>query len=168
MMKHVLAIIALVFILSGCARLEALNPFRQTQPERASVDPLPDDILRPRARPEPGTDEARTAEEFDTSSLSERATAATAGANAGETDLGTTIASLGAVTRPGFWIETPLVKEPGKGRVLYAETGKSSRVELIPVDAPRGAGSRLSLAAMRLVGADLTGLPKIRVFRKSD
>ncbi|MCZ7675957.1 MAG: hypothetical protein M5U35_08950 [Roseovarius sp.] len=38
-------------------------------------------------------------------------------------------------------------------------------VDLIPLDAAPGAGSRISLAAMRLIEADLTALPELRVFR---
>ena len=72
------------------------------------------------------------------------------------------------MSEAGFWIKTPLVSEPGKGRVLHPGTGKSAQVDLIPIDAPQGAGSRLSLAAMRLIGADLTGLPEVRVFSLRD
>src|SRR6056297_3298538 len=41
-------------------------------------------------------------------------------------------------------------------------------VDLIPLDASPGAGSQISLAAMRLIEADLTGLPELRVFRLPD
>ena len=54
---------------------------------------------------------------------------------------------------------------PAQGRVEYPETGKSAQVELIPIDGAATAGSRISLPAMRLLGAPLTGLVTLRVFR---
>ena len=98
-----------------------------------------------------------------TTTIEER-TAAAAVETGGETSLGKTIVSLGDPTRPGFWIETPLVKAPGQGRVLYAATGQSSQVALIPIDGPATAGSRMSLPAMRLIGVPLTGLVEVDVF----
>ncbi|MCK0148787.1 hypothetical protein MWU54_02030 [Marivita sp. S6314] len=126
--------------------------------------------MRPQARPDaldvtvrtpPPT--ARTVEEFDTTTEEERAAAASVDVG-GERSLGTTIVSLGDPARPGFWIETPLVSAPGQGRVLYPATGQSSQVELIPIDGPATAGSRMSLPAMRLVGVPLTGLVEVQVF----
>jgi len=72
--------------------------------------------------------------------------------------------SLGDPARPGFWIETPLVSSPTTGRVAYPSTGQSSQVDLIPIDGPATAGSRMSLAAMRLIGVPLTGLAEVQVF----
>lgn len=82
-----------------------------------------------------------------------------------ETDLGLTVASLGAAGEPGLWLKTPLVDRPGRGRVEYPEKGTAVAVDLIPLAAAPGAGSRLSLAAMRTLQADLTALPELRVFR---
>ncbi|MDU8910525.1 hypothetical protein [Aestuariicoccus sp. MJ-SS9] len=122
---------------------------------------------RPEARPDgmaarrpPET--ARTVEEFDTTTAAERAEAAAVPVPAGERRLGVTVASLGDVTAPGFWLETPLVTEPAKGRIVYQ--GKSAQVDLIPIQGATTAGSRISLAAMRLIGAPLTDLPEIEVF----
>jgi uncharacterized lipoprotein YajG len=96
-------------------------------------------------QPGPATDAppagATTVEDFDTS----------------------TVASLGNPSRPGFWLETPLVSVPTKGRMLYLATGKSVVVDLIPTDDATG-GSRISLAALRLLGAALTGLPELIVY----
>ncbi|WP_090026619.1 hypothetical protein [Lutimaribacter saemankumensis] len=122
--------------------------------------------LRPVARPDSGAARvppagARTAEALDTTTAEERAAAASPAAG-GARDLGATIATLGDPARPGFWLETPLVRSPAKGRVEY--DGKSAQVDLIPIDGAATAGSRLSLAAMRLIGAPLAGLPEIRVF----
>lgn len=115
------------------------------------------------AAPPPG---ANTADSLDTTSDEERQKAvADAGTTGGETDLGVTIASLGAVSEPGIWLKTPLVKAQARGRVEFAEKGTKVAVDLIPLDAEPGAGSRISLAAMRLLEADLTSLPELRVYR---
>jgi hypothetical protein len=103
-------------------------------------------------------------EEFDTTTQQEREAAAAPAEVAGERLLGTTIVSLGDPARPGFWIETPLVSSAAIGRVTFAGTGQSSQVDLIPIDGPATAGSRMSLAAMRLIGVPLTGLVEVQVF----
>ena len=127
--------------------------------------------LRPQARPggeaiamrvPPET--ARTVEDFDTTTQQEREAASAPVQVAGERLLGTTIVSLGDPARPGFWVETPLVSSTTTGRVEFAATGKSSRVDLIPIDGPATAGSRMSLATMRLIGVPLTGLAEVQVF----
>ncbi len=109
------------------------------------------------APPPPVT--ARTVEQFDTTTEEQRVAAA-AGASGGRL-LGTTVASLGDATRAGFWIETSLVSERGTGRLVYPATGKSAEVELIPAG---GGGSRVSLAALRLLDAPLTDLPILEVY----
>ncbi|WP_353472056.1 hypothetical protein PVT71_12215 [Salipiger sp. H15] len=106
---------------------------------------------------------ARTAEDFDTTSAAERSAAAAAPATS-ERQLGSTVASLGDPAQPGFWLETPMVSSVTKGRVVYPATGKSAQVELRPIEGPASGGSRISLAAMRLIGAPLTELPTLTVF----
>lgn len=128
--------------------------------------------IRPQARPEGGRltapkppAAARTVEQFDTTSAEERAAAAAAPAEpAGERKLGETVASLGDPARPGFWLETPLVDTAQPGRVVFPGSGQSAQVELLPIDGPDTAGSRISLAAMRLIEAPLTDLPTVEVF----
>ena len=78
---------------------------------------------------------------------------------------GTTIASLGDATRPGRWMCTPLVSGPMRGRVSDPATGRSVTLDLLPLDADPGAGSRMSLAAYRALGLPLTALPDLRVSR---
>lgn len=78
--------------------------------------------------------------------------------------LGRTIASLGDPNKPGFWIETPLASAAGKGKVRYEKSGRTIKVDLIPIPGEATAGSRLSLAAMRLLDAPLTGLPEVLVY----
>ncbi len=142
---------------------------------------MPDGLFGNRDRPEPlveATPEdvpegaipenARTVEEFDTTSAGDRAAALEgADASGAERNLGLTIASLGDVTEPGIWLKTPLVSEPGKGRVEFVQAGTAVAVDLIPLEGEAGAGSRISLAAMRLLEADLTSLPELRVFQSN-
>ena len=113
------------------------------------------------APPPPAT--ATTVAEFDTTTQEEREAATTTVA-VQESSLGTTIASLGAPTDPGIWLKTPLVEEISQGRVVYQ--GNSVNLELRPSGGAVGSGSQLSLAAMRLLEAPLTGLPEVEVFRQ--
>ncbi|MBS0123611.1 hypothetical protein [Thetidibacter halocola] len=155
-MKNV-PFLCLVLLLGACAVLKA--------PARPG-DTVSDEQTRPLARPAalsaptPPAN-ARTQEQFDTTTAEQRAAAASAPAAATEQSLGETVVSLGDVARPGFWLETALVSAPAKGRVVYPATGESAQVDLIPIDG----GSRLSLAAMRLIGAPLTDLPTVQVYR---
>lgn len=122
--------------------------------------PVPDDDDVPA--------DATTAEEFDTTSEDDRAAALEGAASSGgEADLGTTIATLGDVTQTGFWVKTPLVDEAAKGRVEVTASGKAVAVDLIPLEGEPGAGSQISLAAMRLLEVDLTALTELRVFREN-
>ncbi len=104
-------------------------------------------------------EDARTVEEFDTTTQEQReeAASATAGGNA----LGTTVASLGDAGQPGFWLETPLVDAPTTGRIRNPDTGRTVQVDLRPIE---GGSSRISLAALRLLEAPLTELVTLEVF----
>ena len=161
-----LALIVLIAGLAGCA---ALGPQPSTtRPSEAAQNPesaAQEGQTRPRMRPDtvakapPST--ARTVEQFDTTSASDRREATAPQTSAAL--IGTTIASLGDVTRPGFWLETPLVTQPGKGQVNLPGSSTKVALDLIPIDGPATAGSRISLAAMRLLGVPLTDLPHIEV-----
>ncbi|WP_261193466.1 hypothetical protein [Pseudoruegeria sp. SHC-113] len=115
----------------------------------------------PEARVAPA--DAVTVEEFDTTTSAERAAAEAAPAPAGEALLGKTVASLGDPTLGGFWLETPLVDSTRQGRIESA-AGKSVNVELRPIDGAASAGSRISLAALRLLEVPLTDLPELSVY----
>ena len=160
-MQKKLGILGLCAVLAGCGILP-----KETQ-DAPPVQAVADGQMRPQSRPEtldtsarrpPPT--ARTVEEFDTTTRDEREAAASAPVSA-ERALGSTIVSLGDPTRPGFWVETSLVSAPGKGRVVNPDTGQSAQVDLLPAD---GTGSRMSLAAMRLIGVPLTGLAEVTLF----
>ncbi|WP_311734952.1 hypothetical protein [Alloyangia mangrovi] len=129
-------------------------------PRPLRLQPPPQRVPRRRCAPPAN---ARTEEQFDTTSAEERSAAAAAPA-AAERKLGSTVASLGDPTDPGFWLETPLVSSVTKGRVVYPVNGKSAQVELRPIEGPASGGSRISLPAMRLIGAPLTDLPTLTVY----
>ena len=124
--------------------LSALGPSAVTNPELAAPPPPP---------------AARTVEQFDTTTEAQRVAAATP--SEGGALLGTTVASLGDPSRPGFWAETDLVTAVTTGRLVNPANGKSVEVELTPAE---GGGSRVSLAAMRLLEAPLTDLPTFEVY----
>ena len=107
--------------------------------------------------------DARTVEQFDTTTDEQRAAAAAPEASA-DGRLGTTVASLGDPNEPGFWIKTPLVSEPAAGRLFYAPSGRSVQVQLLPSGGEPGSGSQVSLAALRLLDAPLAGLPELEVY----
>lgn len=106
---------------------------------------------------------ATTVDQFDTTTPEARAAAVTP-VSGGDVSLGTTIASLGPPGEPGIWLKTPLVTAVSQGRVVF--NGTSVNVELRPSGTAAGSGSQLSLAAMRLLGAPLTSLPEVAVFRQ--
>jgi hypothetical protein len=103
-----------------------------------------------------------SAEALDTTTAAEREAASRAPASTGAA-LGTTVVSLGSATEPGLWLKTPLVDAEQPGRVTNPATGKSATVTLIPLEGPATAGSRMSLPALRLIGASLTDLTTVEV-----
>lgn len=146
-------------MLAGCGQIGALRP---SAPAPADATPITTDVPAANAPPPPRG--AVTAEQFDTTTAADRAEAAAAPAVPGERRLGTTIASLGSPADPGFWAETGLVDAPVAGRLEYPANGTSVQVELRPSGGAPGSGTRVSLAAMRVLGAPLTGLPELVVF----
>ena len=170
-MRTCFAIAILAMPLAACAPGQGLfGP--AGKPGDVEVRSPEEGQARPRVRPSDANTGlrppagARTAEEFDTTTQEERVAAVqTAQTGGGAELLGTTIASLGAPSEAGIWMKTPLVSAPAKGRVDDPASGAQVAVDLVPLDAPRGAGSQLSLAAMRLLGVGLTELPEVKVYR---
>lgn len=141
-MKHYLTAATALIFLSGCDPLGKIGvdwPTKDT--------PRPDPVVQD----EPGIEDDVPAPDLpkpaDTPGL-----------------VGVTVASLGDPARQGFWMETPLVQSALKGRVSYEKSGRTVKVDLIPIDGPPTAGSRLSMAAMRLLDAPLTGLVEVNVY----
>jgi len=112
--------------------------------------------------PPPPPPDARTVEDFDTTTAADRADAVVTAPVSGERNLGTTIATLGSPTDPGIWFKTPLVTSVTQGRIDFQ--GRSVAVELRPSGGAAGSGSQISLAAMRLIEAPLTSLPEVTVY----
>lgn len=146
-MRYLIAISG-VLAVSGCAQVER--------------------VLAPRAAPVPEMVTPATPEMLDATTPQERQAARVEAAGTPATGLGVTVASLGSPTTPGLWLKTPLVDSPGRGRVDHAPIGQSVAVDLIPLEAERGAGSQLSLAGFRALGVALTSLPELRVYRLAD
>ncbi len=80
-----------------------------------------------------------------------------------ERRLGTTVASLGDPSQPGFWVKTPLVQSETDGRIVNPANGKSAKVRLIPLGGA-GGGSQVSLPALQLIGVSLTDLPTLEIY----
>lgn len=141
--------LVLPLFLSACAELSGV----QTEPVPKSTG------ISAEGTPPPPPTDARSVEEFDTTTEEQRIAAASP--SAGGRLLGTTVASLGDPSRPGFWIETGLVATQGQGRLVFPANGKSVEVELLP---SASGSSRVSLAAFRLLEAPLTDLPVLEVY----
>ena len=75
-----------------------------------------------------------------------------------------TIAGLGDPSKPGRWLETPLVAVEINGRVVVSKTGAQAYVTLVPVPGPQGGGSRLSLEAMRALLLPFDELVELDVY----
>jgi len=149
-------LLSLALALAGCTGAGIGEAVSDAAPDAAPEAP------RMTAPPPPRT--ARTAEQFDTTTESERAAALAPAPPGGAERLGTTLASLGDPAEPGFWLETPLVTGTRQGRVMLAGTGTVVQVELRPISGPATGGSRISLAAMRLLGLSLTDIPELEVY----
>ncbi len=162
------SVVLVAVLLTGCGanfNTGLHSGAKPDQTENAAQPVARPEVVLPKTaiRPSPA---ARTAEQFDTTTNLQRAEAAKTPPPAnGARKLGKTVSSLGDPTQPGFWLKTPLVNAPAKGRVEYAGSGKSVAVDLIPIEGAKTAGSRVSLAALRLLGAPLTGLPELIVYR---
>ncbi|SIO28100.1 hypothetical protein SAMN05444722_1180 [Rhodovulum sp. ES.010] len=151
MRRGILSLIVLA--LSGCGTLTGLDR------EPAAPASRPGEPMSAMAPPA----EARTVEEFDTTSPQQRA-AATVAPRGPEDLLGRSVASLGDPADPGFWAVTPLVPSTRQGRLVDPATGFSVLVELRPRDADAGAGTLVSLPALRALGVVLTDLREIAIY----
>ncbi|QJF53139.1 hypothetical protein G3256_06505 [Roseobacter ponti] len=136
--------------LSGCAdwqaNLETLwgAPVLAEEPEAVAAGPA-------------------TPEALDTTTPQEREAAVTSASSGAA--LGMTVASLGSPAEPGFWLKTALVQAETPGSVTEPLSGRAVSVMLIPIEGPPTSGSRLSLAAMRVLGVPLTDLIEVEVRR---
>ncbi len=146
-------------ILSACESPSLQGIFKAPGSSVDAVAPVASAAPAPVVTPPQG---ARTAAQFDTTTEADRAAAIATVAPAGEQALGTTLATLGSPADPGIWMKTPLVTQSTQGRVDY--NGTAINVELRPSGGAAGSGSQISLPAMRLLGAPLTGIVELKVF----
>ncbi|MBB1492403.1 MULTISPECIES: hypothetical protein [unclassified Paracoccus (in: a-proteobacteria)] len=156
--RPILSSAALVLALAGCDMMSDLRPAPPPRTPAATVSAAPTVAAGSLQRPAG----SQSVAQLD-ASAAEKAAATRPSAAGGR--LGTTIASLGDATEGGFWIKTPLVSAPGKGRIVDAASGRSVNVDLIPLPGPASAGSQVSLPALTTLGADLTDLPELEVYR---
>ena len=138
--------IMIALCVSGCGVLPGPT---DTGSGAANVSPASDDVQRPIARP-------------DDVVATEASATGTSEVSVGT--LGRTIASLGNPGEPGMWLKTPLVSAERSARVFNPATGQSAEMTLIPIEGPRTAGSRMSLAAMQALGAPPGDLVEVDVF----
>lgn len=157
------SVIATAVVLQGCSLLPAGlgRPNSPADPVGLGSDAAATEGATGVAAPPPRPG-ARTVEDFDTTTAGERAAAAEPPASGAR--LGTTVASLGDPTAPGFWAETPLVTQTLPGRLEDPATGNSVQVELRPSGGAPGSGTRVSLPALRVLEAPLTALPELVVY----
>ncbi len=156
-----------VSLFAGCTSQQFQDVFvppTTDAPVVAAAVPAPPlvETLDPTPPPPPPRG-ARTVAQFDTTTAEDRAAAVAAPEPAGETKLGTTIATLGSSADPGIWLKTPLVSTLVPGRVEFK--GKSINLELLPSGGAEGSGSQISLPAMRLLDAPLTGFLDLTVYK---
>ena len=156
-MTRIIIPLFIVAASAGCSNLADRFGIERAQPETASVSA---EVAAPTAAPIAAS--GSSAEALDTTTAAEREAATRAPTSAGSA-LGTTVVSLGSAAEPGLWLKTPLVKPEQPGRVTNPATGKSAAVTLIPLEGPSTAGSRMSLPALRLIGASLTDLTTVEV-----
>lgn len=102
----------------------------------------------------------------DQTATSQGGAIAAAGAVSGFTGRASTIATLGDPAIPGLWMETPLVSTEQRAR-LRSPKGNEVTVTLKPISGAASAGSRLSISAMRALGAPLTELVEVQVLPAS-
>lgn len=141
--------------LSGCGSVPAIfapkadAPVQEvTEPAPEGTEPAPLDSDAPAEGAAAGADETSPA-------------APPARPKAAPGLPGRTVAALGDPAQPGMWMETPLITREQPGIVAYGAA--TARVTLIPSGGAATSGSRLSLAAMRALGAPLTDLVDLEV-----
>lgn len=155
-MRHSVCIICLA--LAGCGQLD-VGPAAERPGSSDGAATAGDPAETTSVAPPPP--EARDADTFDTTTAADRAAALEDAAAQERRVLGRTVVSLGDPARPGFWLSTPLAEAAGPGRVVLGT--RSVAVRLEPVADPERSGSRLSLAAMRLLDLPLTALTEVEV-----
>lgn len=155
-MRHVIPLILIAGLISGCAVLDRMKPAPKPEAMAPQAEP-------PAPAPAPVAPvvlgQGQSAQALDTTTAAEKAAALAAPVAGAERVLGKVAVSLGSPAEAGFWLRSPLVSAAGKGRIETAG-GQSVAVDLLPGNS----GAQLSLAAFRALGLSLTDLPEVTVY----
>ena len=152
------SVLSSMFVLSGCTDFRTIPGLFNSQAPEATAPAVaqPAPQVLPQALPAPS---GVTAATLDTTTEAQKSEALTADTS-GSTALGTAIVTLGAPTDQGVWVKTSLVSSTQPGQVEYK--GKTINVELRPRDS--AGGDQISLPAMRLLDAPLSGIVVLEVY----
>ncbi|MEL6609986.1 MAG: hypothetical protein AAFO93_13850 [Pseudomonadota bacterium] len=151
-----LCVCGVCLAVAGCAQVPGLTGAGGVSDAPPAAVATGDSGLRPQARPDDLDTTAGASVPADVITGSEEPERAASG-------VATTTVTLGTPTEPGNWIKTPLVDAPRSGEVRNPATGTVVAVQMIPLDGPATAGSRMSLGAMQALGVSLTAVTEIEV-----
>ncbi|MFV1440509.1 MULTISPECIES: hypothetical protein [unclassified Phaeobacter] len=152
-MRYSVLILSSVVLLGACGQLQwNSSVLGGGRPSGPVGDPVSDTAAT--VPPAPGVEQTP----LDAANGS----VAPVGAAAGYTGRASTVASLGDPSQPGLWMDTPLVDSAQVARVR-SPRGTEVTLTLRPIGGDTGAGSRLSIDAMRALGLPLTELVEVEV-----
>ncbi len=153
-MRHVIPLILIAGLIPGCAVLDRMKPAPKPEAMAPQAEPPAPAPVAPAV-----LGQGQSAQALDTTTAAEKAAALAAPVAGAERVLGKVAVSLGSPAEAGFWLRSPLVSAPGKGRI-ETTGGQSVAVDLLPGNS----GAQLSLAAFRALGLSLTDLPEVTVY----
>jgi hypothetical protein len=162
-MKQILFALAPVVFLSGCNTLQWNSDILRGGGATSQQVPQSDPGTPLSVIPELETMDQGTIVQ-DPAEVSSSALPSTSGSNTAATRFqgrAQTVASLGDPVIPGLWMETSLVTSEQIAR-LRGTNGKEVTVTLKPAPGD-SSGGRLSISAMRALGAPLTELVEVEV-----
>ncbi len=165
MLRSTSILVAVVVTLSACTSTGSFQGLKHRVMGRSTENIIVPE-LRPEEQKQPQNLGNITIAEAAKVTDSEHQQAVSKPVGQAESDLGTTIASLGLLDNTGFWLETPLVEKEVEGRVVYLKSGASINLKLIPNGGDKGSGSQISVAAMQLLGIPVVDLAELRVFMR--
>lgn len=162
MARHFFVFAVLGFLV-GCAELGFFQPKSEAaSPGESNSEPKNQPVVSTEA----GGLNSGGLQADDIAQVPEADIARASSPTSGGQILGTTTATLGLLERDGIWVATPLVSDQRVGRVVVVATGTSANVTLLPNGGVAGSGSQISVAAMQILGVQLTDIITIKVFAK--
>jgi hypothetical protein len=172
-MKKIIFALSPVVLLAACTTLQWNSDILSGSPSGVAQSPQGDpgaplsalttEDLQPGGEfaGSAATELAEGAAALNTESGTGTASAAV-GSGAGFQRRASTVASLGDPSIPGMWMETSLVRAE-QVALLRSSNGKEIRVTLKPASGSSATSGRLSISAMRALGAPLTELVELEV-----